>query len=188
LPTDRRRSARPDFVLLVAALAAGGAAFLAWKAVGDPWVKLVVTDTSDRLDPVLVGDVTLRGDAALVGAVAQGLAVVLGIYAIAWLVLGFDRGSTMPWFVNPGVSILVSIVGLMGVVLSALVWFVWEDAAVEHARAVRMTAEELRALLDLQPAPLVEIQRLSGLMRFGGAMVIGLLSACTAWWCYRRRG
>ena len=188
LPTDRRRSARPDLVLLLAGLAAAGAAVLAWKAIGDPWVKLVITDTSDRVDPVLVGDLTLHGNAALVGTIGQGLAVVLGVYAIAWLVLGFDRGSTTPWFTNPAISILASIAGLMGVVLSAVVWFVWEDAAVEHARAVRMTAEELRALLDLQPAPLVEIQQLSGLMRFGGAMVIGLLSACAAWWSYRRRG
>jgi hypothetical protein len=68
-----------------------------------------------------------------------------------------------------------------------MVWFVWQDAAVGRAHAVRMSADELRALLDLQPKPLVEIQRLSGLLRFAGAMVVGLLSACTAWWVYRKR-
>ncbi|MGZ8600413.1 MAG: hypothetical protein ACXWX6_09460 [Actinomycetota bacterium] len=187
LPAEGRRSGRPDAALWLAALAVLGAAYFAWQSLGEPWVKLVITDTSERLNPELVGDITLRGNAALIGAMGQGLAVVLGVLGLAWLVYGFDRGSTMPAIVNPAISIVAAIAGVFGAVLSATVWFVWEDAAIEHARGVRMTADELRALLDLQPAPLVEIERLAGMMRFGCAMLVGLLAACTAWWAYRKR-
>lgn len=187
LPSDRRRSAQPDFALLLAAVATVGAAVIAWRSIGDPWVKLVITDTSDRLDPQLVGDITLHGQAAMVGIMGQGLAAALGAFGILWLFCGFNRRSTMPWFANPAGAILTSIAALIGTVVSAMVWFVWEDAAVKHARAVKMTVEELGALLHLQPEPLVQIQRLTGLMRFGGAMVVGLLAACTAWWCSHKR-
>lgn len=187
LPGDRRGSGRPDFALLLASVVAVAAAVMAWRAIGDPWVKLVITDTSDRLDPQLVGEISLRGQAALVGIIGQALAAVIGVYGVLWFLYAFDRGSTIPWFANPSVAIVTAVVGLIGVVLSAMVWFVWQDAAVGRAHSVSMSAEELRALLDLQPKPLVEIQRLSGLLRFGGAMVVGLLSACTAWWAYRKR-
>jgi len=174
--------------LLLAAVVAGAAAYWAWTAIAEPWVRLVITDTSERLNPELVGDVSLRGEAALIGVIGQGLVVVLGVYALAWLVYGFDRGSTMPWLVNPAISIILAIAGVFATILSATVWFVWEDAAIEHARALKMTAAEVRALLDLQPAPLVEIERLPGLMAFGGAMLVALLAACTAWWASRKRG
>lgn len=188
LPTERRSSARPDFALLAASVVAVAAAVMAWGAIADPWVKLVITDTSVALDPELVGEITLRGQAALVGIVGQGIAAVIGAYGVLWFLYAFDRGSTMPWFLSPSISILASVAGAGGTVLSAIVWFVWEDAAIERARAVRMTVDELRALLEMQPKPLVEIQQLGGLMRFGGAMVVALLAACTAWWAYRKRG
>jgi hypothetical protein len=188
LPGERRRSGKPDVALWLSALATLGAAALAWQSIRQPWVRLLITDTSDHLDPKLVGDVTLHGHAALVGIMGQALAVLLGVYGLLWLVYGFDRGSTVPWFANPASAIVASVAGLVGTVTAAMVWFVWKDAAVEHARAVKMTADELRALLDLQPAPLVEIERLTGILRFGGAMVIGLLAACTAWWCCHKRG
>jgi hypothetical protein len=122
-----------------------------------------------------------------VGIIGQALAAVIGVFGVLWFLYAFDRGSTMPWYVNPSIAIVASVAGVIGVVLSALVWFVWQDAAVDRAHAVRMSAEELRALLDLQPKPLVEIHRLSGLLRFGGAMVVGLVASCTAWWAYRKR-
>jgi hypothetical protein len=187
LPSERR-SGRPDLMLLLAAVTTIVAAFLAWQAIDHQWVRLVITDTSDRLDPQLVGDITLRGRAALVGVLGRGLVLVIGALGVAWLLHGFDKGSTMRWFVNPAFAIVAALVGLLGAIMSAMVWFVWEDAAVEHARAVKMSAEELQALLDLQPAPLVEIERLTGLMTFGGAMVVALVAACIAWWAARKRG
>jgi hypothetical protein len=187
LPSDRRNSGRPDLGLLLASVVAVGAAVLAWRAIAEPWVKLVITDTSDALEPELVGEIALRGQAALVGTIGQGLAAVIGVYGVIWFLYAFDRGSTMPWYVNPSISMVASIAGVLVVVLSAIVWFVWQDAAVGRAHAVRMSVEELRALLDLQPKPLVEIERLSGLFRFGSAMVVGLLASSTAWWAYRQR-
>ncbi len=170
------------------ASAAYGAAVLAWQAIADPWVRLVMTDTSDQLVPKLVGDITLRGHAAFVGILGQGLAGVIGAFGVLWFLYGFDRGTTMPWFVNPAIAIAASIAGAICMVVSATVWFVWQDAAVQHARAVHMTVQELRAFLDLKPEPLVEIERLPGLMRFAGAMGLGLLASCTGWWAYRQRG
>jgi hypothetical protein len=187
LPSDRRGSGRPDVVLLLAAAATVGAAVLAWRSIGDPWVRLVITDTSDGLNPKLVGEIALHGQAALLGTIGRALAVLLGAFGLLWFVFGFDRGSTPPWFTNPGLAIIGSIVGLIGTVMAAEIWFVWQDAAVKHARAVRMTAAELRTLLELKPEPLVEVERLSGLVRFGGAMVIALLAGCGAWWSYHRR-
>jgi hypothetical protein len=188
LPGERRGSARPDFALLFSALGAVAAAVLAWQAIADPWVRLVVTDTTDKLNPKLVGDITLRGHAAFVGILGQGLAAVIGAFSVLWFLYGFDRGSTMPGFVNPAIAILAAVAGVIGVAVSAMVWYVWQDAAVQHARAVHMTVQELRAFLDLKPEPLVQIERLPGLLRFAGAMAIGLVASCTAWWAYRQRG
>jgi hypothetical protein len=187
LPSERTRSGKPDLVLLLVALIAIGAAVIAWNSIGQPWVKLTITDTSDRMDPQLIGDITLRGQAAMLGMIGKGLAVALGVYGLLWLVYGFDKGSTVPWFANPAGAILVTIAGLIGTAVSAMVWFVWEDAAVSRARAVKMSVDELNQLLHLQPEPLVQIERLTGLVRFGGAMVIGLLAACVAWWCSHKR-
>jgi hypothetical protein len=69
-----------------------------------------------------------------------------------------------------------------------MVWFVWEDAAVLRARSAGTSSNAMRELLDRQPPPLVEIERLSGLMTFGGVMAAGLLASSLDWWAYRRRG
>jgi hypothetical protein len=174
-------------MLLLASIAAVGAAVLAWQAIADPWVTLVITDTSDRLDPKFIGEITLRGQAALAGLIGQAIAAVLGVYGAVWFFFGFDRGSTMPWYVNPAIAIAAAIAGAIGVLVSGVLWFVWQDAAVRHAKAVQMTGAELRELLERQPIPLVEIHQQAGLLRFGGAMLFGLLAASTAWWSYRKR-
>jgi len=187
LPTERRAAARVDVVLLLSAIATIVAAFLAWQAVAEPWVRLVITDTSDRLDPVLVGRMSVSGKAALVGTIGQALALGLGALGVMWFLFGFDRGWTMPWFANPVIGIGTAIAGIGAVVLSATVWFVWEDAAVGRARSVGLAPEKLQELLNLQPAPLVEISRMHGLVRYGTMMVFGLIVASTAWWASRRR-
>ena len=187
LPADRRRSGRPDVALLLAAVAVAGAGLMAWRAIGEAWVTLVITDTSDRMDPALVGQVTLRANEGIIGAIGLALAGTLVAFGALWLLYCVDRGSTMPWFTNPVVAMGVAVAGTGMTVLSALVWFVWEQAAVGRSRTLGMTADALRAVLDQQPSPLVEIQRRAGQMRFGGAMVLGLLAASGAWWAYRKR-
>lgn len=187
LPTTKGGSRGPDLVLLLAAIAVIGAAVLAWQAVGAPWVRLVITDTSERLEPRLVGDITLRGQAALVGSLGRGLAVVIGVAGLLWLLYGIQRGATIPWFANPAFAGAATIIGGIGFLLSAELWFVWKEAAINRARAVRLSVEELGELLGLQPPPLVEIERLSGLLRFGAAMALGVLAVCAAWWAYNKR-
>lgn len=187
LPRERRQSARPDFVLLLASLTACAAAYLAWKSISEPWVELVITDTRD-LDPVLVGNIVLRGQLAMVGTIGVALAGVLGTLGLIWLFYGIDRGSNVPWFVNPALAIAATLVAIGGAVLSSTVWFVWKDAAIVRARAVGLAPEKLKELLDLQPPPFVEIQRQAGLTRFGGLMLLGFVAACTALWSTRRRG
>lgn len=187
LPSDRRRSGRPDAVLLLMSVVAAAAGVLAWRSMEEAWVQLTITDTSDRLDPVLVGAVTLRGKGALIGAIGQGLSAVLVGSGLLWLVYSFDRGSTMPWFTSPITAIVAGAAGVGASVLSALVWFVWEEAAIGRSSALGLTGDQFREILDRQPPPLVEIQRLTGLMRFGGMMLLGTLVASAAWWAYRKR-
>jgi hypothetical protein len=42
-------------------------------------------------------------------------------------------------------------------------------------------------LLDQQPIPIVVIERLPGLISFGGMMAPGLFASCPGWWSCRRR-
>ena len=42
-------------------------------------------------------------------------------------------------------------------------------------------------LLDQRPIPIVVIERLPGLISFGGMMALGLFASCLGWWAYRRR-
>jgi hypothetical protein len=184
---ERRRSSRVDLALLLAAVVAAGAAWMAWQASHEQWVTLTITDTRDRMDPQLVGRLTLLADGSLVGLVGQAATAVLAAYAVTWLYFGFDRGTTIPWFLSPSVALLATFAGLLGVVLSATVWLVWKDVAVEHARSMGLSMRALRDLLDLQPAPLVEIERLSGLLQFGGSLLVGLAACLTAWWSARKR-
>jgi hypothetical protein len=180
LPAERRSGARPHFLLIFAGLAAIGAAVVAWQAVAEPWVALRITDTSERLDPVFVGDMVIRGKGAIVGTIGHIVAGVIGALGVMWFLFGFDRGWTMPWFASPAAAIVAAVGGIGATVLSSTVWFVWEDAAVERARAVGNTPEKLQELLNLQPAPLVEIARQPGLVRFGAMMALALVAAGVA--------
>lgn len=187
LPDGRKHSDRPDPALLLAALAAVAAAFFAWRSLPTAWVELTITDTSVALDPQLVGRMKLTGDAAMIGTIALGLAAVIGALGIIWLAYGLRRGATIPMVVSPAFAIVASVGGIILTILSMILWFVWKDAAVQQATSVDLSVQALRDLLDLQPAPLVEITRLDGLTNFGLAMVAGLLASSMAWWAYRKR-
>ena len=185
LPT--RRAWGPDPILLLAGLVAMAAGALAYLAIKEPWVHLTVTRAATDTDPALVATLSLRGKGAFVGTAGTGLAIALAALGLVWFFYGFQRGWTMPGIVNPGLGLLVTTAGLIAAVLSAMVWFVWEDAMVLRAKAAGMSMEAMKKLLDLQPAPLVQIQRLSGLLTFGGMMLLGLLASCLGWVAYRRR-
>ena len=189
LGAEIRSSSGPDFGLLLASLAAVGAALLAWRAIGDPWVRLAITDTSDRLNPTLIGTIPLKGQAALVGMIGQALAGVIGAYGVFWFLYSFDRGSTIPWFMNPAISIAAAAAGLVLVVLSAAVWFVWTDAAVEHARVVRDDGGGVCGCCSTPSrSPWSRSSASRGSCVSGAAMVAGLFASSVAWWAYRKRG
>lgn len=173
--------------MLLAGLAAGAAGILAYLAITEPWVHLTVTRPATDTDPVLVATLSLRGKAAFVGTAGVAIAGALAVLGVVWFLYGFQRGWTMPSVMNPAFGILVAVAGLLAAGLASMVWFVWEDAMVARARAARMSTRAMQELLDLQPTPLVQIQRLSGLLSFAGMMVLGLVASSLGWYAYRRR-
>lgn len=173
--------------MLLSGLIAVGAGALAYLAVREQWVHLTVTqEQTDVLEGVVV-QLTLRGQAALIGTIGTALAVALTAFGVVWCFYGLQRGWTMPGISNPALALLVASAGIGATVFSAVVWYVWEDAMVLHAKATDLSIGAMRELLDRQPNPFVQIERLSGLMRFGGMMVLGFCAACLAWWAYRKR-
>jgi hypothetical protein len=187
LPAEKR-SAHPDFLMLLAGAAAVAVAAIAWQAVAEPWVELQITDTSVRDDPVFVGDMIIRGKGAIIGTIAYALAGVIGALGVMWFLFGFDKGWAMPWLAGPAAGVIAAVAGLAAAVLSTMLWFVWEEAAVQRSRAVGMTPEKLEELLNTQPAPLVEIVRQPGLVRFGLMMGLALVAACVAMAAANKRG
>jgi hypothetical protein len=187
LPTYQR-SRGPDLWILLAGVAAIVAGVLAYLIVRDPWVHLTVSVPESEFEEAIRVEVVARGQVAFAGTAAKALGVGLAAFGLVWFVFGFDRRWTIPGIANPALAILVSAAGLGLTVVSSMVWFVWEDAMVLRAKTAGMSAKGMAELLDRQPAPLVEIERLTGLVTFGGLMALGLLASSLGWWAYRRRG
>jgi hypothetical protein len=184
---NSRRAFGPDMWMLWAGMAATVAGVLAFLAVKEPWAHLTITQpATDTIDAVVV-EVTVRGHAAFVGTVGTVLAVMLTASSLMWFFYGFQRGWSMPGIINPVLSILVTVAGLGVALLSSMVWFVWQDAMIARAENVGFTTREMTQLLDQQPIPIVVIERLPGLISFGGMMALGLFASCLGWWAYRRR-
>ena len=174
--------------MLLAGLGAAVAGALAYLTVATEWVHLDITrQATDGGIEELMTALTLRGKAALVGHAGTGLAIALAVLGLVWFFYGFQKGWTMPAVFTPAIGWLVTIAGIIATVLSSMVWFVWEDAMVDHAAAAGLSTKEMRELVNLQPAPLVGIERLPGLATFGLMMGLGFLASCLAWTAYRRR-
>jgi hypothetical protein len=187
LPTAQRPRG-PDLWILLAGLAAIVAGVLAYLAVRDPWVHLTVSVPASEFEDAVRVEVVVRAQVAFAGTAANVLGGILAAFGLVWFVFGFSRRWTIPGIANPALAILVSVAGIGLTAVASMVWFVWEDAMVLRANTAGMSAKAMAELLDRQPAPLVEIERLSGLMTFGGLMVLGLLASSLGWWAYRRRG
>jgi hypothetical protein len=183
-----RRQWGPDMWMLWAGMAAAAAGILAFLALKEPWAHLTITaDATDTLDAV-VADVTVKASSAFVGKAGSVIAIVLAAYGVLWFFYGFQRGWSIPGILSPAIAILVTLAGLGMTSLASMVWFVWEDSMVLHAKATGLTASDMQALLNREPLPTVSIERLPGMVSFGGMMALGLFAACLAWWAYRRRG
>lgn len=187
MPTAARRWG-PDPWMLLAGLLLAGAGVMAWLAIREPWVHLTVSRDATDFEPALVLEFTMRGQIAFAGTAGTALALALVAFGGIWCFYGLQRGWTMPTITHPALAVIICLVGLAMTALSALVWYVWEDAMVVRSATVDLSMQEMQAILDQQPNPLVEVQRLSGLMTFGGMMVAALCVSCLAWWAYRRRG
>ena len=135
-----------------------------------------------------MADVTVRAQSAFVGTAGTVMAIVLAVFGVLWFFYGFQRGWSIPGILNPAIAILVTIAGLGMTFLSSMVWFVWQDSMVQRAKSAGMAPSEMKALLEHQPVPIVVIERLPGMVSFGGMMALGLFASCLAWWAYRRRG
>jgi len=184
---NSRRAFGPDMWMLWAGMAATVAGILAFLAVKEPWAHLTITQPATDTVDALVVEVTVRGHAAFVGTAGTVLALMLAASGLLWFFYGFQRGWSMPGILNPALAILVTVAGLGVALLSSMVWFVWQDAMIARAENVGLTTREMTQLLDQQPIPIVVIERLPGLIRFGGMMALGLFASCLGWWAYRRR-
>ena len=173
--------------MLCAGITAVVAGVLAYLAVPERWVHLTVTEAPTEFEEGRVLQLTLRADVATIGTIATVLAIGLAVFGAVWFCFGFQRGWTMPGITNPLFAMLIAIAGVATAYLSAMLWYVWEDAMVRRAHRAGLTAPAMRELLDQQPNPDVSIERLSGLVSFGGLMALGVVIACFAWWAYRRR-
>jgi hypothetical protein len=173
--------------MLCAGIAAAVAGVLASLAVADRWVHLTVTEAPTELEEGQVLQLTLRAGGATIGTIATALAIALIAFGAVWFCFGLQRGWTMPGITNPLIAMLVAIAGMATAYLASMVWYVWEEAMIQRSHRAGLSAHAMRDLLDRQPNPDVAIERLSGLVTFGGMMALGLLIACFAWWAYRRR-
>lgn len=187
LPTAQR-SRGPDLWLMCAGLAAIVAGVLAYLTVKDPWVHITISLPETDFEEAFLVELTVRGQTAFAGTAAKALGAALAAFGLVWFVFGFSRRWTIPGVANPALAILVGGAGVCLTIVASMVWFVWEDAMVLRAKTAGMSAKAMAELLDRQPAPLVEIERLPGLTMFGGLMALGLFASCLAWWAYRRRG
>jgi hypothetical protein len=183
-----KRQWGPDMWMLWAGMAAAAAGILAFLALKEPWAHLTITTAATEGTEALLVDVTVKASSAFVGKAGAVIAIVLAAYGVTWFFYGFQRGWSIPAILSPALAILVTLAGLGMTFLSSMVWFVWEDSMVLRAKTAGLTPNEMKALLDQQPVPIVSIERLPGMVSFGGMMALGLFAACLAWWAYRRRG
>jgi len=183
-----KRQFGPDMWMLWAGMAAAAAGILAYLAIDQPWAHLHITAAATDTTDAVIADVTVRARSAFVGTAGTVLAIVLSVYGVLWFFYGFQRGWSIPGVLSPAVAILATLAGLGMTFLSSMVWFVWEDSMVLRAKTAGLTPSDMKALLDRQPVPIVVIERLPGMLSFGGMMALGLFASCLAWWAYRRRG
>jgi hypothetical protein len=163
-----------------------GAAVLAYTATTAPWVRAQITP-DERLDVNVAGRLLLRGtdgSAATAVFVVSGLLAVLGAM---WFWYGLDRGVHLPLFAHPALGVVASVVGAGVALMARLGYLFWQDAFIAHARLVGGTKDAMRQLLSLHPPPSIAMQELSGLFRFGGAMLLALGASLVAWWSQRSR-
>ena len=163
------------------------AGIVAYLSVRHPWVGIRITHVDENFQTDLAARLRLRGSDGLAGRCGYVLAGAMAAWGGIWFWYAFDRGAGIPRIAAPGAAVLTTLAGVGLAVLCAMVWFVWTDAAIQHARAAGMTAATMQQLLNEEPLPLVDIRRLGGLFEFGGMMVLGQLASYLAFWANGHR-
>jgi hypothetical protein len=187
LPTTSRTSNRPDAALLLAALVAAAAAYMAWGAITMRWMQITIGDTQEGVARTF-GTATFRASDAMIGTLAQIVVIVIAAGAMLWFFFGLQRGWTMPWFSTPAIGIVAAVTGIAATFVSSFVWFVWRDAVFAAAERYGETASRLRRFLDdPDHRPSITLHRLAATQRFITMLAIALAASCIAWWAYRRR-
>lgn len=185
VPVALRR--RADRHLLVGGLLGLAAAVVTYTSLPLAWVTVSITTVDDRLRPHVVAELTFRGSDAFAGKIGLGIAAALAVLGLVWFWYGLDRGATLPRFASPWYVVLAAAVGSIVVAFAQFGFFFWDDAFVAHAREAGMTRKAMRTLLDAHPAPIVEVQQLSGVVRFAAGTALALVAGLVALWSQRRR-
>ena len=183
--TTRRRT---DGALVLAAVLAVAGAIAAYSALPLPWVRAELTTTGDGSDVTVVADMTFRGSDSVAGTLGLGVAVALLALGLLWFWYALDRGMNLPTFAHPLLALLGAALGAVVLAFSRLGYLFWDEAFVARAREAGMAKEAMRELLDARPAPTIAVEQLSGVYRFGAAVLLALAAGVVAWWSQRRRG
>jgi len=187
LPNARRRSNRPDVVMILCGLITGTVVYMAWSTIPMRWVRIAIAD-ADPTTARTFGQTTFHATDATVGTLLHVILIGLGVMAVLWLFFGLQRGWTMPWFASPIIALLIALAGVAITVLASELWVVWRQAVYEAATRYHETTASLSSFLeDPDNEPVVTIQRLSGPTRFATFMLVALGASCVAWWAYHKR-
>ena len=187
LPVPFALRRRADRHLLVGGLLGLAAAVVTYTSLPLAWVTASITTVDDRLRTHVLAELTFRGSDAFAGKIGLGIAVALAVLGLVWFWYGLDRGATLPRLASPWYAALAAAVGSIVVAFAQFGFFFWDDAFVAHAREAGMTRKAMRTLLDAHPAPIVEVQQLSGVVRFGAGTALALVAGLVALWSQRRR-
>ncbi|MGZ8513211.1 MAG: hypothetical protein ACXWWL_07210 [Candidatus Limnocylindria bacterium] len=182
------RSRQLDARLMAAGVLAIAAAVAAYSAPSLPWVAGRVFVLGQRSNARLTAELTFRASDSLAAPFALGVAAGMALLGLLWFWYGMDRGTYLPAIAHPALAAVAGMVALGTLAASKLGSFFWQDAFLTHARDAGLTKEAMRTLLEGQPAPVIELEQLSGMVRFAAAAALALVAGLVAWWSQHRRG
>ena len=182
------RPRRLDTFLMAAGLLAIAASVAAFSAVSLPWVTGRVSEIGQRSSARLVAELTFRASDSLASELALGVGAVMTLLGLLWFWYATDAGTRLPAIAHPTLAVAAGVLAAATLGASRFGSFFWGDAFVAHAREVGLTKDAMRTILEGHTAPLIELERLSGVQRFSAAAALAVIAGLVAWWSQRRRG
>ena len=178
---------RRDAFLMTAGLIAIVASVVAFSAVSLPWVTGRISEIGQRSNTRLVAELTFRASDSLASELALGVGAVMTLLGLLWFWYAMDAGTRLPAIAHPALAVAASVLAAATLGASRFGSFFWGDAFVAHAREVGLTKDAMRSFLEGHTAPLIELEQLSGVVRFSAAAALAVISGLVAWWSQRRR-